>query len=154
VLVRIRQLGIALGRRLRRSWPGLCWALLGLALTAVVVAVLGPLPAWLTRHPSHGMTAAERLKATNDVRTTLVQALGGFVLLGGLLFTARTFRLGVRNLDLATRNHEIALQQQLTDRYTKAVEQLGSDTLDARLGGIYALERLMVDSPCDHPTIV
>jgi hypothetical protein len=144
---RIQELGAVLIRRLRREWPWLRWAMLGLALTAVVVAVLGPLPAWLTRHPSHGMTAAERLKAINDVRTTLVQALAGLALLGGLFFTARTFRLGAKNFDLA-------VQEQLTDRYTKAVEQLGSDKLDVRLGGIYALERLMVDSPRDHPTIV
>jgi hypothetical protein len=42
----------------------------------------------------------------------------------------------------------------LTDRYTKAVEQLGSDKIEVRLGGIYALERLMRDSPTDQPTIV
>jgi uncharacterized protein YjbI with pentapeptide repeats len=46
------------------------------------------------------------------------------------------------------------LEGQLTDRYTKAIEQLGSDKLDVRIGGIYALERIMVDSPRDHPTIV
>lgn len=84
------------------------------------------------------MTAAELLKATNDVRTTLVQALGGLALLGGLFFTARTFGLGAKNLGLA-------VEEQLTNRYTNAVEQLGSDKLDVRLGGIYALERLMVD---------
>src|SRR5664280_1008352 len=40
------------------------------------------------------------------------------------------------------------------DRYTKAVEQLGSDKIEVRLGGIYALERLMRDSSTDQPTIV
>ena len=33
----------------------------------------------------------------------------------------------------------------MTDRYTKAVEQLGSKTLDVRIGGIYALERVARD---------
>ncbi|MFG2933970.1 pentapeptide repeat-containing protein, partial [Streptomyces achromogenes] len=42
---------------------------------------------------------------------------------------------------------------QITDRYTKAVENLGNDTMDVRLGGIYALQRIMQDSPRDHPTI-
>jgi hypothetical protein len=33
----------------------------------------------------------------------------------------------------------------VTDRYTKAIEQLGSDRLDVRIGGIYALERVARD---------
>jgi uncharacterized protein YjbI with pentapeptide repeats len=45
-------------------------------------------------------------------------------------------------------------QGQLTDRYSKAIEQLGSDKLDVRIGGIYALERIARDSPRDHPTIM
>jgi hypothetical protein len=35
----------------------------------------------------------------------------------------------------------------VTDRYTKAIEQLGSDELDVCVGGIYALERVGSDSP-------
>ena len=42
----------------------------------------------------------------------------------------------------------------MTDRYTKAIEQLGSDKLDVRIGGIYALERIARDSPRDHPTVM
>lgn len=34
------------------------------------------------------------------------------------------------------------------------MEQLGDENLDVRLGGIYALERPMVDSERDHQTIV
>ncbi len=42
----------------------------------------------------------------------------------------------------------------MTDRYTKAIEQLGSEKLDVRIGGIYALERVARDSPRDHPTVM
>lgn len=52
-----------------------------------------------------------------------------------------------RTLD-ATRDGQIA------DRYTKAVEQLGSSTIDVAIGGIYALERIAHDSPRDHPTVM
>jgi hypothetical protein len=45
-------------------------------------------------------------------------------------------------------------QGQITDRYTAAVDQLGSDHRDVRLGGIYSLERIMRDSKLDQPTIV
>jgi hypothetical protein len=42
----------------------------------------------------------------------------------------------------------------VTDRYTRAIEQLGSDKLDVRIGGIYALERVARDSARDHPTVM
>ena len=42
----------------------------------------------------------------------------------------------------------------MTDRYTKAIEQLGSKELDVRIGGIYALERVARDSAKDHPTVM
>lgn len=49
---------------------------------------------------------------------------------------------------------DLTRQGQITDRYTAAVDQLGRDQLDVRLGGIYALERIMRDSKPDQPTIV
>jgi hypothetical protein len=48
----------------------------------------------------------------------------------------------------------VAERGQVSDRFGRAVEQLGVDTVDVRLGGIYALERLMHDSPKDQPTVV
>jgi hypothetical protein len=50
--------------------------------------------------------------------------------------------------------HDLTEQGQVTDRYTKAVEQLGSDKLSVRIGGIYALERVARDSAIDHPTVM
>lgn len=48
----------------------------------------------------------------------------------------------------------ITREGQITDRYNSAVENLGSSSQDVRLGGIYALQRIMQDSPRDQPTIV
>src|SRR4051794_27531426 len=60
---------------------------LGIVIFAVLVffaVFVGP---WLlTRHPSYALTAEQQLKARNDVRTTLVQALGAAGLFGGLFF--------------------------------------------------------------------
>jgi len=39
---------------------------------------------------------------------------------------------------MASRTYRLTQQGQLTDRYTRAIEQLGSDKQDVRLGGIYA----------------
>jgi Pentapeptide repeats (8 copies) len=45
-------------------------------------------------------------------------------------------------------------QGQVTDSFGSAIDQLGSDQLDVRLGGIYALERLMHESPADEASIL
>lgn len=52
---------------------------------------------------------------------------------------------------------ELALQGQITDRFTKAIEQLGQtdpQKIDVRLGAIYALQRIMRDSATDQPAVV
>ncbi|MEU0544810.1 pentapeptide repeat-containing protein [Nocardia sp. NPDC005978] len=47
----------------------------------------------------------------------------------------------------------LARQTAITDRFAKAIEQLGNEKLDVRLGGVYLLERLATDSPNDRPQI-
>jgi hypothetical protein len=42
----------------------------------------------------------------------------------------------------------------ITELYTKAVEQLGSEKAPVRLGGLYALERLAQDNKEHRQTIV
>jgi hypothetical protein len=64
-----------------------------------------------------------------------------------LIFTGRT--VGETNQQL-----KIAEQGQVTDRYNAAITNLGSHSEDVRLGGIYALQRLMQDSPRDQPTVI
>lgn len=97
----------------------------------VIVAVA---PSWFVRDRT-----LEGLKVQNEIRTTLFQGLGGVVVLVGAFFTYRQLR--------TTR------EAQITERFTRAIEQLGHSALDVRLGGIYALERIARDSPADRPTI-
>jgi hypothetical protein len=110
----------------------------GVVLTGVLV--LWVLPLVLTRHPSAGLNDAEQLRAVNDARGSLV----AFLVVGGtagtLFFAARTFALNRAG--------------QVTDRYTRAVDQIGSEALARRIGGIYALERIGRDSPDDRPTVI
>ena len=78
--------------------------------------------------------------------TAAAIGVGGTVIVGIAGFWAN-----VRNTNKITGLTE---QGQLTDRYSKAVEQLGSEKRNVRIGGIYALERIARDSPQDHPTIM
>ncbi|WP_229858375.1 pentapeptide repeat-containing protein [Streptomyces poonensis] len=56
-------------------------------------------------------------------------------------------------LKISSEEVRLTREGQITDRYTKAVEAAGNDAMDVRLGGVYALQRIMEDSPRDHPTI-
>jgi hypothetical protein len=49
---------------------------------------------------------------------------------------------------------QVAEQGQITDRWNAAVTNLGSANIEIRLGGIYALQRIMQDSPRDQSTVV
>jgi Pentapeptide repeats (8 copies) len=89
---------------------------------------------------------ARTLPGMDPALTAAVVGVGGTVIVGVAGFWAN-----VRNTNKLT---GLAEQGQLTDRYSKAIEQLGSKELDVRIGGIYALERIARDSPRDHPTIM
>jgi hypothetical protein len=100
----------------------------------LLIVIIWVLPSLLTRHPS----TSDREKAINDTRTVLVTAAVATGAAGGLAYTARTYWL--------------SRQGNFTDPYSKAVEQLGNkEWLEVRLGGIYALERLVADSARDPP---
>jgi hypothetical protein len=90
-----------------------------------------------------------RLNATVTTRAALLAGLVGLGALGTFWLNSRVYRITARTFEVAERG-------QLTDRYSKAIEQLGSETLDVRLGGIYALEQIATDSPRtrDQATIV
>jgi len=130
-------------------WPG--WSVVGAWWWLPVIAVLAgtairlaqpvppPVPPSLTAATQS--TPTVQSKQWNWSAITSVITAG--TALGALIFTG---------LSLSTTE-----QGQITDRYSKAVEQIGTqgpDHLETRLGGIYALERLSKDSPRDQPTII
>src|SRR5207253_608372 len=65
----------------------------------------------------------------------------------GLYFTWKNARTSQETL-------RVTEEGKLTERFSKAVEMLGSEKLDVRLGGIYALERIASDSQKDHWTVM
>lgn len=52
------------------------------------------------------------------------------------------------------RQSQTAIDSQINDRFTRAVEQLGSDNLTIRIGGVHALGKIAEDSPRDAQTII
>lgn len=131
-----------------------------LGLLAVVVGCLFWLPRLLVPPLSEATLQAkgvtdprdrvelehDRLRLENEARVTLFQGFGGAAILLGAFFTWRQLQENVRN------NRKIDAREreaQITERFTRAIDQFGRETLDVRLGGLYSLERIAHDSEAD-----
>ncbi|MUN42585.1 pentapeptide repeat-containing protein [Actinomadura litoris] len=118
--------------RPRARFVGVALAGVGLAVLAVVYAVaLWRMPDWM---------GVSDPKDRHNARLLVVSAGGAVVVAISLLYTARNYRLSHLG--------------QVTDRFTKALERLGSENIDARLGGIYALAHVAADSRPHHDDVV
>jgi hypothetical protein len=124
------------------SWPFV--TTLG-TLIIWAVYLFWKVPQWqaAARRGTGGLGEKELFDIENAARGTIGQMLGGVAVISGLLFawqqlgnTAETLR--------------VSQQGQITERFTRAVDQLGSDDVTIRLGGIYALDRIAADSPQDY----
>jgi hypothetical protein len=125
--------------------PGLIVA--GVLLALVFVLYL--LPPILVSSTAK-LSDADLVKAENEVRTALVQALGGVAVVGTLYFTAVSLN---DTRDATNRSLELNRQGQLADRFTQAVKGLGNAEVDVRVGAIYALEQVATSST-DHRSAV
>jgi hypothetical protein len=125
-------------------------------ITPAAIAVgfiLAAIPMWLLFRWYICPTNAEELK---DAIKLLFQTLGGAAFLLGVYFTWQQLIISREEL-------KVSQQGQITERYTRAIEQLGKsdtaaktdakgvvsegeDNLAIRLGGIYALERIARES--------
>jgi Pentapeptide repeats (9 copies) len=153
---------------------------LGLLVILLLACVLW-IPRWLypplTETDLRGVSDAAkvqelkgaRLKLENDARTTLLQGLAAVLVLTGAAIgaavTLRQIRISQGQLQatraqmqhtLETTQQQLNLteQGQITDRYTKAVEQLGHEKAPVRLGALYSLEHLAQDNPNYRQTVV
>ncbi len=123
---------------------GIGWMIGGIAAVvlglAIAWALFVPAADWLAHHDVGSVKGSLYETAVDNARGRLLTLGAGLFAAGALVFTARNFALSRAG--------------QVTDRYTRAVEQLGSDKLDVRIGGIYALERVARDSARDHRTVI
>ncbi|MGW6737566.1 pentapeptide repeat-containing protein [Streptomyces sp. NPDC055013] len=129
----------------RRVAAGLL-AAAGLVIVGTVFVVL---PGVVVDHDLAGASVAaqDRLKAVNDVRTTLLQVIGGLIVLFGAYATWRQLRVSQDGLRATQEGY-------VTDRFSRAVDQLGSDKLDVRIGGLHALWRIAEQSARDREAII
>lgn len=75
----------------------------------------------------------------NDARSAVLQGFAGLLVVVGV--TATWWQV------------HVSRESQITERFTRAVNQLGSQNADVRIGGIYALERIAKNSAADRNAI-
>ena len=109
-------------------------------LAGVAVAAI-----WLL--PSH-MYPGSEADARATLQGGLLTAAAALLAVAGGLVALDETRQGNAEVRRANDN------QHVRELYVSAIELLGSDKLDVRLGGLYALERIANDSPPDRRTIV
>jgi len=121
------------------------------ALVGIVLYILLFFALWWFIRPDLGGAGGATQK--RNFAQLMAQIAGGLALLFGLYFTWRRVEISQRTL-------ETQQDQQVTERFTRAIDQLGATDeegnkrLEIRLGGIYALERIAQDSPKrDYSTV-
>ncbi|MDP9869150.1 MULTISPECIES: pentapeptide repeat-containing protein [Streptosporangium] len=122
--------------RQRLSAPFIVTALLGMAALACAILLPRHLLAW---DLGSAQPPADYAAAVNNIRTALLQGVGGLVLLVGAYLTWRQLQLSRHG--------------QATESFAAAIAHLGDSSVDVRLGGIYALERIARSSAADRRTI-
>ncbi|MFI6604841.1 hypothetical protein ACIBHX_52220 [Nonomuraea sp. NPDC050536] len=122
-------------------------AVVGAVLVAVIVWVLGPGARWVLEHVDGvaiggptGLVGKDLAEALDAVRGRALAVATGLAALVAVFYTAR-------NADTARRTFQLGERGHVTDRYGKAIEQLGSAQAPVRLGGLYALEQLGQNTP-------
>jgi hypothetical protein len=152
--------GVAMYRyRMVRLW---LLALIALALPIIVVLYIFLFPGWIVSKDIDSTAMAqlkpvEVLQARNEARKTVLQTLqvvGGLWIVVSVYLTWRQTQLERMQAQQQSEmdHHQMQLDRskEVAERFSQAVEQLGSEKSAVRLGSIYALERIAAYSVDDR----
>jgi uncharacterized protein YjbI with pentapeptide repeats len=89
-----------------------------------------------------------------DTFDLFAKIFGGLLVMVGLLFTYRRLVASEKVAQATLITAKAELDSRITDRFSRAIDQLGSEKLEIRLGGIYSLERIARDSDRDYWTVM
>jgi hypothetical protein len=100
----------------------------------------------------------DKFNARLEMGKSIVGGLGTIsTLIGGVFLYLNFDQVKRKNSideDKAKTDAKLAESRLITERFSKAIEHLGSEKLHVRLGGIYSLERISQDSDRDYWTVI
>lgn len=150
--------------RRNQIWRNVVYVALGLGATALLGGYwyvqqqkVDDLQQQIDQLPNGKDKAAlvkDRIALENTIAGTLIQGFGGFFFIVTAYVSFQSLKATQKNVSIAQENLRVSEEKQVTERFTQAINQLGSEKIEVRLGGIYALERIAKDSPKDHWTIM
>ena len=129
------------------------WAsatLISLTLIVIVIAAFAALPRYVLERsvPIRNLGPVQLAESESNIRGSLLQAVGGIVLVAGAITAWRQMLVG-------RKQHLLDRHVAVTEAFAKAVEYLGnSNAIDVRLGGIYSLDRVSDDDPAEMPRVI
>jgi hypothetical protein len=121
-----------------------------------VLAVLALLAVWLIprrqarQWAERGIDGKDLVELETGARGALIQLLGGVALI--LTFVATWLQISDTRTT-TERTLDLTSSQQISQRFTQAVEQLESKRAEIRIGGIYGLESVAAESPSRRAAI-
>jgi uncharacterized protein YjbI with pentapeptide repeats len=127
--------------------PALSWWVVAVALLLVVVVSWGA-TSWLLQVAAHAKDVAAA--QVDAIKTGLGIGAGTGGVFALLLAVRRQWHQELSAQDTVLD----ATERRVTELYTKAADQLGSDKAPVRLAGLYALERLAQANPTQRQTVV
>lgn len=129
---------------------------LGLAVIFVALSfyIIWNLPEWQldTMSPEQlsKLSVQQRLEVESNMRSSEGQIVSGIAIAAGLIVTWLQLAYSSRQQEETQRTTLAQLSidraNQNTQLFTKAIDQIGSNTEDVRIGGIFALDRLAKDA--------
>ncbi len=104
------------------------------------------------------LTPKEEVEFINDFRRSLVGNIGTVATIAGGIVLFLNFKIARKRLDIdilkIDSDKRLNESRLISERFSKAIEQLGSENIHIRLGGIYSLEKIAIDSPDDRKAVL
>ena len=133
--------------------------LIAIIFFLIIIYLIQQIPHWqVAQFELSNSTEVANLE--NQYRATLAQILGGIAVVIGIYFAWGNLKVAQStfesNQENTKRSLEVVQEGQITERFTRAVDQLGAidqsgnPSVEIRLGGIYALERIANESKKDY----
>ncbi len=142
VIIFIVQTRIPKEKKLFRTWFKSDRNILSFLLILIPFLILSLVILWYLLDYSGG-------KHNENIKIML-QAGAGILVFLGLYLTYRRIKASEEQVEALREQIRVTEDGQITERFTRAVDQLGNPATEIQLGGIYALERISQESDRDY----